>query len=54
MSVSDPVKFERVRARTVLDDVIQILPAYAMTGIQGYAQGGPMGALTSMFAKLGL
>lgn len=37
ISISDPVKFERVRSRTVMEDVIKILPAYAVSGIQGYA-----------------
>jgi len=33
VSVSDPVKFERLRSRTVMEDVIKILPAYAISGM---------------------
>lgn len=52
--MADPVKLERVRSKAILDDAIRLIPSYITTGMSGYAQGGPLGALTSMIAKLGL
>lgn len=50
----DMQKVERVRSSSIINDAIRILPAYLTTGMQGYAQGGTVGALASMFAKMGL
>lgn len=52
--VADPIKFERLRSKSVLEDAIRLLPAYVTAGVSGYAAGGPVGALTAMFAKMGL
>lgn len=45
---------EKVRSQAVLQDAIRLIPSYVTTGLAGYVEGGPVGALASMIAKLGL
>jgi len=52
--MADPLKVERIRSKAIINDAIKVIPSIVSTGIQGYASGGPMGALTSLIAKLGL
>lgn len=52
--VADPVVVERTRSKALLDDAIKVLPSIVTSGMAGYASGGPLGALSSMIAKLGL
>lgn len=49
-----PISFEKILTKVVNSDSIKLLPSYIGEGVRGYAGGGPLGALTAVFNKLGI